>query len=144
MYSNIPLDLNEFMDIEVHQWLQICILDTCHWVCQGQRSLLLAGSLFQFPRCHGIQQELSRAIVIQQVVAYIRCLVVVDIVVLQNHAIVGLCQINLKIETWIEWAFISIVILVYLLLDSLLLSRLCSINSTHKIEILFTLIICII
>ena len=32
MYSHIPFDLNQLLDIGVDQWLQICIVDTCKWV----------------------------------------------------------------------------------------------------------------
>ena len=28
----IPFDLNQLLDIEVDQWLQICIVDTCKWL----------------------------------------------------------------------------------------------------------------
>ena len=29
MYSYIPFDLNQLLDIGVHQWLQICVVDIC-------------------------------------------------------------------------------------------------------------------
>ena len=32
MYSYIPLDLNQLLNIGVDQWLQICIVDNCQWV----------------------------------------------------------------------------------------------------------------
>ena len=52
MYSYIPLGLNQLLNVGVDQWLLMCIMDTCLWVCLGQGSLLLLGPLFHFPQCH--------------------------------------------------------------------------------------------
>ena len=32
MHGNIPLDLNQLLDIGVHQWLQIRMVNPCQWV----------------------------------------------------------------------------------------------------------------
>ena len=32
MYSYIPISLNQFLNVRVDQWFQICIMDTCQWV----------------------------------------------------------------------------------------------------------------
>ena len=48
MYRHIPLDLNLLLDIEIHDMLQVCIMNSCH----GQCTPLLAGPLSRYPQYH--------------------------------------------------------------------------------------------